>query len=190
MTLDFLERFFVEWLEQFSAAALEGVRPVMLVGYEMFQGAEEEGTEPAFFLLRPGVGAALDEVGKKALGQILRVGRGMAASAQKKIKRTPINAAELGERPVRVSGGVFCFPGREDDRPAGGTKKPIPRFDLWNDGRHTAFVPTARKKDKNYPECRPRLRASSGRARLPICEAKAQGAVQTRRQCGQNAALD
>src|SRR6478672_5256466 len=79
---------------------------------------------------------------EKALRQILRILGSDPFAPQKKIKRPPINAAELGERFVRLTArriGVSCG---EHKRPARRIKGFVPRPRFGAEGIHSVFYST------------------------------------------------
>ena len=71
---------------------------------EMFQPAEKKRAKPAFLAIGVRVGSALDEVREKSLGQVLRVLWSIPLLAQKSVKRSPVDLAQLRKRTKRMGG--------------------------------------------------------------------------------------
>ena len=94
----------IERLANFSAAPLLSLLAIARIGDEMFQRAEEKGTEAALLAISSEVGAIPNEFGEKSLRQILRILGPNPFASQKKIKRPPINSAKLRERIKRARG--------------------------------------------------------------------------------------
>ena len=88
----------IKRLANLSAAPLLRLLAIARIGYEMLQSGEEEGPEMSLLAIGTEVGAIADEFGEKSLRQILRILGSDSFASQEKIKRTPINAAKLGER--------------------------------------------------------------------------------------------
>lgn len=106
------------------------------VSDEIFERAEEKRTEPPFLAIGVRITAVFDQVGKKALRQILRILASISLFAQENVQRPPINLAQFRERTECVSGSrrrIACF---EDRHPTGGGKQFIATF---------RFFPTQRR---------------------------------------------
>ena len=78
-----------------SAAAFERSLAVGSVRKEIFHGSEQKRTEPAFLPIDASVDFVLDQVGEKALREILRIVHGVSAAAHETVKRRPIVLAKL-----------------------------------------------------------------------------------------------
>jgi hypothetical protein len=92
------------------------------VNEKILKRSEQKRTEPAaatVCVLQPII---LKDYRKKILCEILRILNGMAASAHKRKNRSPISAAELGERMVSFLLFAPKAGGGKDQAPAGGYK--------------------------------------------------------------------
>src|SRR6266404_1303322 len=76
------------------AAAFEGVRLVPLVIEKMLEGDQEKGPEAALGGSNCLQGAMLEKMCEERLGQILRLGDGMASAPDEGVERRPINLTE------------------------------------------------------------------------------------------------
>src|SRR6516225_2683825 len=86
----------------------------------MLQRRQQEGAEPATFLLRMTKRFVLNERGKESLCQVLCILRTVALTAHVSIKRIPISAAKFLQRLLRPGRGIVN--GREHNTPMSGRK--------------------------------------------------------------------
>jgi hypothetical protein len=93
------------------------------VGDEIFERNKEKRTEPPLLAIGVRITAVFDQVGKKALRQILRILASISLFAQEKVQRTPINLAQFRERTECVSGCRRRIACSKDRRPTGGGKQ-------------------------------------------------------------------
>ena len=87
-------------------AALQGVSLVPFVIQEVFQRDEQEGPEAPFRGSDPRQTAVLQKMSEKRLSQVLGFMNRMPASSSVRIKRRPINRAELDQG---LFGPLACF---------------------------------------------------------------------------------
>ena len=85
----------IQILYNHSAAAFQCVFAIASIRDEMFQCSEEKRTEPPFLPIGMHIPAILDQVGEKALRQILRLLAGVSFFAQENVQRAPINFAQF-----------------------------------------------------------------------------------------------
>src|SRR5206468_6439180 len=74
-------------------------------------------TEPAFLPIDASVDFTFDQVGEKALGEILRIVHDVAAAAHKTVERRPISLAKLRQGGLRNFRFGLAFPRRENHAP-------------------------------------------------------------------------
>jgi hypothetical protein len=116
---------------------------------EMFQCGQEKSTEPPFLPIGVRMTPVLDQVGEKALRQILRILVSVTFLAQENVEWAPINLAQFRERTECLSGRrrvARC----KDNRPTGGDKQftaifRFPTHDVNQNNTNGALV--ARRKD-------------------------------------------
>src|SRR5215472_15293547 len=77
------------------APAFQCTSTIASVCDEMFQRAEKKRPKPAFLSIGMCVSAALDQMSKETLGQVLRIVRPISLLAQESVERPPINLASL-----------------------------------------------------------------------------------------------
>jgi hypothetical protein len=86
---------FVQRKEILSAAAFERPFVVGSVRKKIFQGGEQKRTEFTFLPVDAGVNFMFQQIGEKALREILRIVHSVPATAHETVKRRPIYLAKL-----------------------------------------------------------------------------------------------
>jgi hypothetical protein len=122
---------FMQRQQTLSAAALKRPFAIGSIRQEISQRGQQKRTEPAFLPIDALVDFVFDQVGKKALREILRVVHGVSAAAHETVERRPIGLAKLRERCVRNLWFGLTSPRRENHTPVGRRKQialaiPIP----------------------------------------------------------------
>jgi hypothetical protein len=105
-------------------AAFEGALVVVVVGEEVVERGEEEGTEFTFGGVDGFKRIGLEEAGEEFLGEIFGEVGGVAAAAEVGVKGRPIEAGEFFEGDVAEGGGGVVA-GGDDDAPAGGVEMSV-----------------------------------------------------------------
>ncbi len=108
-----------------AATAFLRVLMIPRVRDKMLERAEQEMTGTALSLDPRAVGAVLDQIGKKALREILCIVRRDALAAEEDVNWSPIDPAKLRERIERLAGRRLRFGGAADDAPAGRGKQAL-----------------------------------------------------------------
>src|SRR5262249_9664682 len=99
-----------------TATSLERSGPIILVIQKILQRSEEKCAKPTLLSIRTAQCVLLEQMGEKALDQILRICGGMTAVAKKAIERRPIWFAKSRKR--FVSGGLSIrFPAPQPHGP-------------------------------------------------------------------------
>src|SRR6476646_8679535 len=96
-----IDLLFVQRQKTLSATPLERSLVVGSVCDEIFCGSEQKPTEPAFLPIDAGIDFVLDQMGKKALREILGIMHGVSTAAHETVKRCPIVLAKLRNRSLR-----------------------------------------------------------------------------------------
>src|SRR5271166_3833186 len=79
-------------------SSFEAKRRTHFVGEIVPQRCQQERSELTILLVHSREGFVLKQIEKKALGQVLRIFGGMAATPHKRVKRIPVESTQLGER--------------------------------------------------------------------------------------------
>src|SRR5262249_18411264 len=122
----------------------------------MFQRAEKERTKTSFFPIGARVGAVIDQVCEKTLGQILRVLRSISLLAQESVQWAPVNLAQFRERTECVSGSRLRIARSEDNRPTRRCEQFIATFRFAQ--RNPRFHNVNENKTNGIPGARNNLR--------------------------------
>src|ERR1041384_7753387 len=102
------------------AATLLRVRAPPVLGQEMLQHGEQEGAKFAFAAVRGAEVILFQQAGEEFLRQILSVMRLVAASANERVKRPPVSAAQFRQRFGSLRS--ITLPGGQNDAPMGRRK--------------------------------------------------------------------
>ena len=140
---------FMQREKRLSAAAFERPFAVGSVPKKIFHGSKQKRTEPAFLPIDALVDFVFDQVGKKALGEILRIVHGVPAAAHETIERRPIDLAKLRERGLRNLRVGLAFSGRENHAPMGRRKGVALTVDGLSQSFHVTGVSESREKNKS-----------------------------------------
>ena len=94
----------IQLLWNYPPPAFQRVFAIASICDEMFQRSEQKSTELPFLWIGARITAFLDQVGEKALRQVLRILASVSFIAQENVERAPIGLAQFRERTECLSG--------------------------------------------------------------------------------------
>ena len=100
-----------------SATALERLLAVGKVREEIFQRGKKKRSKPAFLPIDTFVDFVFDQVGEKALREILRIVHAVSAATHETVQRRPVSLAKLRKRGLRNRRFCLASPRRENRAP-------------------------------------------------------------------------